>query len=98
MVNNKFWESAVPGDDIRVVCSPDDYGIIDDTLRKFALAVKIFGPFPIEISQYLDHGTIIFINKSYTKPKLNGLPDWVKDFRPIYPGVLARPIIRSVSS
>jgi hypothetical protein len=80
-VNNKFWESVKPGDDIHVICHPSDRVDLEEMLKSFDLAVKTFGPFKVTISSYVEQGTVLFINKSYNKFESRGWPDWARDLK-----------------
>jgi hypothetical protein len=93
-MNKKFWEAARPGDDIRVICHPGDEDELGEMLKPLAVAVKLFGPFPVLTSPYVEQGTILFLNKT-KREKPMGWPDWAKDLKFVGPLINPPGMIRT---
>lgn len=74
---DKFWSSAQPGDDIHLICHPDDEQKISEIMKPLEIAVKLFGPFPITVSHYVKQGGIIFINKTKHKTEIQKWSDYL---------------------
>ena len=66
-MNKKFWEAVKRGDDIQILCHPDDSPNIEKILKPFSNLIEEFGPFAICESKYVEPGTIVFINNSLHK-------------------------------
>ena len=74
-MNNKFWESARPGDDIQIICHPDDSKKLDVLLEPISEVIKAFGPFPVFASVAVEAGKILFLNKSLPSSEIPMMMD-----------------------
>lgn len=90
-MNTKFWESARPGDDIQITYNPADKERLEEMLNPLELGVKLFGPFRLYESVYVEAGTIIFINN--TERRYVKKQKWVDDL-----ALVTIPLIKPVST